>query len=97
MAASAAVGASLAGVNLKSGAAVLSTYAGRSTDLAPWLAGAEINRERHLRLQYLAGLAATMEERFLIFQTILAHRRYPADLFVASAELEAQLRSRYVK
>ena len=48
-----------------------------------------------LRLQYLAGLAANMEQRFLIFQSMLAYRRYPADLFVASAELEAQLRSWY--
>lgn len=95
LAASPAVRDSLAGVSLKSGAAVLSTYAGRSADLAPWLADAEINRERHLRLQYLAGLAANVDERFLIFQAMLAYRRYPADLFVASAELEAQLRSWY--
>ncbi len=94
--ASPAVRKSLAGVSLKSGAALLSTYAGRSRDLAPWLAGAEINRERHLRLQYLAGLAANVEERYLIFQAMLAYRRYPADLFVASAELEAQLRRWYV-
>ena len=44
--ASPAVRKSLAEVSLKSGAALLSTYAGRSQDLAPWLAGAEINRER---------------------------------------------------
>lgn len=94
--ASPAVRASLAQVSLKSGAAVLSTYAGRSRDLAPWLAGAAINRERHLRLQYLAGLAANVEARFLIFQSMLAYRRYPADLFVASAELEAQLRRWFV-
>ncbi len=97
LAASPEVRESLAGVSLRSGAAVLSTYAGRSADLAPWLAGAEINRERHLRLQYLAGLAANMEERFLIFQSMLAYRRYPADLFVASAGLEAQLRGWYGK
>jgi len=93
--ASVAVRNSLAQVTLGSGAALLSTYAGRSQDLQPWLAGAEINRERHLRLQYLAGLAANMEERFLIFQAMLGYRRYPADLFVASAELEAQLRRWY--
>lgn len=95
LAASPAVRASLAGVSIRSAGALLSTYAGRSQDLAPWLAGAEINRERHLRLQYLAGLAANVEERFLIFQAMLAYRRYPADLFVASAELEAQLRRWY--
>lgn len=93
--ASLAVRNSLAQVTLSSGAALLSTYAGRSRDLQPWLAGAEINRERHLRLQYLAGLAANLEERYLIFQAMLAYRRYPADLFVASAKLEAQLRRWY--
>ena len=96
LAASPAVRQSLADVSLPSAASILSTYAGRATDLAPWLADAEINRERHLHLQYLAGLAANVDERFLIFQQMLAYRRYPADLFVASAELEAQLRRWYV-
>ena len=86
---------SLEEVVLKSAADILGTYAGRGSDLAPWLADAEINRERHLRLQYLAGLAANTDQRFGIFQAILSHRRYPADLFVASAETEAQLRSWY--
>ncbi len=86
---------SLEEVTLKSAAAVMSTYAGRGRDLAPWLAGAEINRERHLRLQYLAGMAANADERFLIFQAMLKFRRYPADLFEASAELESQLRRWY--
>ena len=86
---------SLEEVVLKSAGNILGTYAGRGTDLAPWLADAEINRERHLRLQYLAGLAANIDQRFLIFQSILNYRRYPADLFVASAETEAQLRSWY--
>ena len=82
-------------VMLKSAGDVFGTYAGRGRDLAPWLADAEINRERHLRLQYLAGLAANTDQRFAIFQAILDYRRYPADLFVASAEIEAQLRSWY--
>ena len=45
--------------------------------------------------EYLAGLAANQDQRFLIFQSILALRRYPADLFVASAETGAQLRAWY--
>ena len=94
--ASAKVHSSLQGVGLESGAKILSTYAGRASDLTPWLAGAEINREKHLRLQYLAGLAANADQRFYIFQTIVDHRRYPADLFVASAGLESQLRKWYV-
>jgi spermidine synthase len=86
---------SLDDVLLKSAADILGSYAGRGRDLAPWLADAEINRERHLRLQYLAGLAANTDQRFAIFQGIVNHRRYPADLFVASADIEAKLRSWY--
>ena len=86
---------SLEEVTLKSAGDILGTYAGRGKDLAPWLADAEINRERHLRLQYFAGLAANTDQRFLIFGAILSHRRYPADLFVASADTEARLRSWY--
>ena len=86
---------SLEDVVLKSAADILGTYAGRGSDLAPWLAGAEINRERSLRLQYLAGLAANTDHRFAIFGGILTYRRYPADLFVASADTEARLRSWY--
>ncbi|HEX8026875.1 MAG TPA: fused MFS/spermidine synthase [Vicinamibacterales bacterium] len=86
---------SLNGVMLKSAGNILGTYAGRGRDLAPWLADAEINRERHLRLQYMAGLAANTDQRFGIFQAILGYRRYPADLFVASADTEQQLRSWY--
>jgi len=86
---------SLRGVMLTSAGDILGTYAGRGRDLGPWLAGAEINRERHLRLQYLAGLAANTDHRFAIFGGIVSHRRYPADLFVASAETEARLRIWY--
>ena len=86
---------SLRDITLLSAADILTTYAGRGRDLSAWLADAEINRERHLRLQYLAGLAANTDQRFSIFQAILNHRKYPADLFVASADIETQLRSWY--
>lgn len=86
---------SLSEVMLTSAGEILGSYAGRGRDLAPWLADAEINRERSLRLQYLAGLAANIDQRFLIFGSILNYRRYPADLFEASAETETKLRSWY--
>jgi spermidine synthase len=91
-----AVEQSLRQVAIESAASLLATYAGRGRDLAPWLADAEINRERHLRLQYLAGLAYNSDQRYAIFQAILQHRSYPADLFVASPETEARLRRWYV-
>lgn len=86
---------SLAAVGLADAGAILSTYAGRGKDLAPWLADAEINRERSLRLQYLAGLAANQDQRYGVFEAIVNYRRYPADLFVASAGTESRLRSWY--
>jgi spermidine synthase len=86
---------SLYEVMLRSPEAIISTYAGRGKDLAPWLVDAQINRERNLRLQYLAGMAANTDQRFLIFQSMLQYRRYPADLFEASASLEEQLRGWY--
>jgi spermidine synthase len=86
---------SLSAITLPTGASLLATYAGRARDLAPWLADAHINRERHLRLQYLAGLAANSDNRYAIFRAIVDHRRYPADLFMASAETEMQLRGWY--
>ena len=95
LAAAPQVRVSLDQVLLKSAGAILGTYAGRARDLAPWLAGAEINRERHLRLQYLAGLAANTDQRFMIFQSMVHYRRYPADLFEASAGTEAQMRKWY--
>ena len=95
IAAASRVQQSLDQVMLPTAAAILATYAGRAADLAPLLAGAEINRERHLRLQYLAGLAANSDQRFYIFHELVKYRRYPADLFDASAGLEAQLRRWY--
>jgi spermidine synthase len=92
---SAEVATSLAEVSLGTAGALLATYAGRGRDLAPWVADAVINRERHLRLQYLAGLSANFDQRFLIFQTILQFRRYPSDLFQASAETQGQLQKWY--
>ena len=93
--ASAIVKQSLAAVSLANARSILSTYAGRGKDLAPWLADAQINRERSLRLQYLAGLAANQDQRYGVFQAIVNYRKYPADLFVASAGTESQLRSWY--
>jgi len=97
LAASPRVKQSLSEVLLRSPEGILSTYAGRGRDLQPWLADAQINREKNLRLQYLAGMAANTDQRFLIFQSMVAHRQYPADLFVASAGLESQLRDWYGK
>jgi spermidine synthase len=68
---------------------VFATYLGRDPDLQEWLAGAEINRDRNLRLQFLAGLALDSHQEVRIFDAILSYRRFPSELFLASdAEMQ---------
>jgi spermidine synthase len=63
---------------------LLATYAGRFNDLKAWLASAEINRDRNLRLQYLAGLQLDSTKGADAYAEILGHRIFPADMFKAS-------------
>jgi hypothetical protein len=42
---------------------LMATYAGQARDLRPWLTDAEINTDRNLRLEYLAGLGNTSTTR----------------------------------
>lgn len=83
---------SLDEVNLGSALRLLNTYAGRASDLQTWVKGAEINRERNLRLQYLAGMGLNAYESESIYDTLLAFRRYPYDLFVTTGIRERALR-----
>jgi spermidine synthase len=63
---------------------LLGTYTGRGSDLEPWLAGAEINQDRNLRLQYLAGLGYNEFLNTEIRNELLTYTRFPADLFTGS-------------
>jgi spermidine synthase len=77
---------SLAEVGLGSAYELLSTYAGRDDELRPWLAGAQINRDRNMRLQYLAGWGLNYNHPDLIFQSFLQFHLYPPGLFTGSEE-----------
>lgn len=78
-------------VGLGSTVELLQTYAGRGPDLEPWLRDAPINRDRSLRLQYLAGLALDNQNAYGIYGAIVDYRQYPRDLFDVSPQDEAQL------
>jgi len=82
---------SLAEVGYASAFDVLRTYTGRSRDLEPWLQGAEINRDRNLRLQYLAGLGYNEFLGTEIRNEILTYRTFPTDLFTGSPASMAYL------
>ena len=86
---------SLSEVGLGSTVELLQTYAGQGSDLEPWLRDAEINRDRSLRLQYLAGLALDFQDAYNIYSTIVGYRRYPRDVFLVSLADEARLRQGY--
>ncbi len=70
---------------------LLSTYAGQARDLAPWLKGAEINRDRNLRLQYLAGLGLNRYEGGAIYREIQTYRKLPDGFFVQNGMSEEAL------
>jgi len=70
---------------------LLSSYAGRGPDLVEWVKGAAINRDRDLRLQYLAGMGVNAMVPDKIFSELMNARRIPVGLFVGSAESVAEL------
>jgi spermidine synthase len=82
----AGVRAALHELGLGSAVDLLSTYAGRFSDLRGWLATAEINRDRNLRLQYLAGLQLDSTNGADAYVQILGQRNFPTDMFRASPE-----------
>jgi len=75
---------SLSDVKLGSVFALLCTYGGQAADLQSWLAGAQINTDRNLRLQYLAGLASDLTQATMISDSFMASRKFPDNLFVGS-------------
>ena len=89
----AGVAKSLSDVGLQSALGLLTTYAGRGPDLKQWLAGAQINRDGNLRLQYLAGLALNFSQENLIYQQMLGYRRFPEGLFAVSERRKSALQS----
>jgi len=71
---------------------LFSTYAGRKPDLEPWLRDAMINRDRNLRLQYLAGLGLNLYQADAIYTDMLRYvTKMPEDLFVANEQTKRAL------
>jgi len=76
---------SLRDVEFQSAMDLLATYAGRVADLAPWLRDAELNTDRSLRLQYLAGMGLNLYQADVIYADMLRNvSKIPDDLFVGS-------------
>jgi spermidine synthase len=75
---------SLAEVGMNSPVDLFATYAGRAADLTLWLSGATLNRDRNLRMQYLAGIGLNADDSAAIYAGMLAYRRFPDDLFFSA-------------
>lgn len=80
------VAQSLREIGFHSGIDLFATYAGRAQDLGDYLKDAEVNRDRNLRLQYLAGKGVNVYAQEEIFKHILQYRRFPTGLFTGSPE-----------
>lgn len=85
--------AALADLSLGSALSLMSTYAGQASDLKTWLTGAEINRDRSLRLQYLAGLQLNSGKGSVAYNEMLQHVEFPETMFTGSPDRRAALRN----
>jgi spermidine synthase len=78
------VAESLGQVQIHSAIELFSTFAGRAPDMRQWVAGAAINGDLNLRLQYLAGMGANNQNAPFIMQEITQYRKFPQDIFTGS-------------
>ena len=65
---------------------LFSTFAGQAPDFAPWLKDAQINRDRNLRLQYLAGRGLNLYRADMIFADMVSYAKDPQGIFTGSPD-----------
>jgi spermidine synthase len=92
--ANAAIANSLAEVGIYSAVDLFATYGGSAGDLADWTSNAQINTDRNLKLQYLAGLGLNLYQNAEIYSNMVRTARYPEGLFTGSEETLTALRGR---
>jgi spermidine synthase len=81
----AAVSQSLREIGFYSAPNLLATFAGRAEELKGWTTGAIINRDKGLKLQYLAGLGLNLYKANDIYQNMVAYGpKMPQGMFVGS-------------
>src|SRR5690606_10865176 len=84
---------SLTDVGYGSVEALLGNLAATGEQLRSWVADAEINRDRNLRLQYLAGLGVNNYEQAGIYSEILRRGEWPTDVFKGDLSTLSRVRS----
>ena len=83
---------SLSEIGFESVTSLLSTYAGQGPDIKTWLEDAQINRDRNMRLQYLAGMGLNFYQSEQIYDEMLTYRLFPEELFIASEQQKDAIR-----
>ncbi|HEV8411446.1 MAG TPA: fused MFS/spermidine synthase [Gemmatimonadaceae bacterium] len=89
----AVVAQSLREIGINSAIDLLGNYTARAPELKDWLADAQLNLDKNLRLQYLAGLGLNKYEQAEIYNGMARNRAYPEDLFTGSPPMLAALRA----
>jgi spermidine synthase len=89
--ANAAIAASLNETGFRSAIDLFGRYAGVAPALKPWLADAQVNTDRNLRLQYLAGFGLNAFEQKTIYDQILSYRTLPPGIFTGAPQSLAML------
>jgi spermidine synthase len=80
------VAKSLREIGMYSAVDLFSTFAGQAPDFANWLKDAQINRDRNLRLEYLAGRGLNLYRADTIYTDMVAHAKDPQGIFEGSPE-----------
>jgi len=75
---------SLSEIGMTSAVDLFATYAGSAEDMQGWLKDAQINRDRNLRLQYLAGRGLNLYRAGEIYAEMLPFAKDPAGVFSGS-------------
>lgn len=86
--------ASLREVGFSSAIDLFGTYLAQNADVAPWLAGVQINSDKNLRLQYLAGFEYNILYIYSAADEIRKFRWLPPTIFTGSDDnLQALFRA----
>ncbi len=82
---------SLSDIGMHSVTDLFGTFAGQAADYKPWLADAQINHDKNLRLEYLAGKGLNLYHADTIFAEMLPYGRDPQGIFSGSPDLMMDL------
>lgn len=87
------VARSLSEVGINSAVDLFANFAGQPADMGGYLKDALINRDRNLRLQYLAGRGLNLYQSDPIYQDIVTYAgKFPENLFTGTPETMQALR-----